>query len=292
MFSTGIATFAFSVFCSILLYLIFALVIYQLNIGDLIRNIVGLIIITICFSFFSWYISSRHWSVNPLFINIVFYFGLALILIRDSYNTMSSAFGFFLSGSKYNICVGQIILMERGTTGFPQNIYLTILLWLLPLIFIYYFSKAGLKHKLLNIKCSSKKDSFILFFNAILFVIISFLMFGNCQNSKYHYLFQGIIRIHSLPNDLTNSYFQFHKTGIWRDWYINGNIKTNINYSNGFRDGKCEGWYLNGSKEYEEIWKSGTCLSRIDWNEMGRIMTKEELSIRAIQRFKGYYQPY
>ena len=311
MFSTGVATFVISIFFSLLLYLIFVLTFYQFNFGDRVRNIIGFIIMTFCFSFCSWYISSRKWSVNSLFINVTSYIILALVLIRDSYNNMGSAFGFFISGASYESFLG-IHLLEVGFTGFPRNIYLTTFLWFLPLIGIFYFSRLGLKKQLLCIKSSNKKDQIIISIATLMLLGNSFLIFGNPQTSKYHYISQIIFRLNIFDNNdfpICGAFesYQEIQNGVWCDWYINGNKKTEMNYKNGKRNGKCIGWFINGAKEFEETWENDYIIRKgwyingskkfevtwrkgiaplsIEWKENGDIMTEEE----KINRLKQIY---
>jgi antitoxin component YwqK of YwqJK toxin-antitoxin module/Tfp pilus assembly protein PilF len=47
------------------------------------------------------------------------------------------------------------------------------------------------------------------------------------------------------------------KTGNWKFYHSNGQLKELFNYNNGLPEGKCKGWYNNGNLSYEESYSNG-----------------------------------
>ena len=59
--------------------------------------------------------------------------------------------------------------------------------------------------------------------------------------------------------------------GLVTYWYENGEKKSEGTYKNGKKDGLFTWWYGNGKKEYEGTYKNGKKFSVKEWNEDGSI---------------------
>jgi len=63
----------------------------------------------------------------------------------------------------------------------------------------------------------------------------------------------------TIPND-TMAFFKYDMkpvTGFVREWYEDGQLKSECNYKDGKRDGAEKGWYEDGQLKYECNYKDG-----------------------------------
>lgn len=59
------------------------------------------------------------------------------------------------------------------------------------------------------------------------------------------------------------------KNGPYREWHANGQLAREANIVNDEPDGLDRGWYPNGKKEYEVLYKDGVRVSDLWWDENG-----------------------
>ena len=59
------------------------------------------------------------------------------------------------------------------------------------------------------------------------------------------------------PISKTNNYKNGKLHGRCQGWYKNGNKDYDQNFKNGKRHGRCQWWYDNGQKRYDDNYKDG-----------------------------------
>ena len=80
----------------------------------------------------------------------------------------------------------------------------------------------------------------LLFTLVVIFVSLLVSPWGRRNINKISYFYKWKVKPGSKPERPENY------TGIWRDWYENGQIASEVYYSNGKPHGKCITWYENG----------------------------------------------
>jgi len=77
----------------------------------------------------------------------------------------------------------------------------------------------------------------------------------------------------TIPND-TMAFFKYDMkpvTGFVREWYEDGQLKSECNYKDGKRDGAEKGWYEDGQLKSECNYKDGKWDLWKGWNEDGQL---------------------
>jgi len=62
------------------------------------------------------------------------------------------------------------------------------------------------------------------------------------------------------------------KTGTWTFWYENGVVRIDNHYINDKLDGKNFWWYSNGKKKKAAYYENGKFISKIEWDEKGKVI--------------------
>lgn len=101
-------------------------------------------------------------------------------------------------------------------------------------------------------------NPFIIFIFFVIFIIgsVLHLVFGSCQTSKWHFIAQRYYLNKYLPTwvFMTRKYtfvgisIYENYTGVWKEWYKNGELKNKIYFVNGKCNGIHESWYENGRR--------------------------------------------
>ena len=111
----------------------------------------------------------------------------------------------------------------------------------------------------------------------LVIALIAFLLslpFGDCQWSRWHYMFQKYLWPQEpnsslrVPNDFT---------GIWREWHRNGQESLGESFRDGVRDGKEIAWNKEGQKIREGSYANGKKHGLWRWwDDQGRLKRQEE----------------
>lgn len=70
------------------------------------------------------------------------------------------------------------------------------------------------------------------------------------------------------------NYIEGLKNGMWYYWYKNGQLRIQSNYSMDQMIGLNKWWYENGQLKKEALYKNGTFISKIEYDEKGNIIEK------------------
>ena len=137
-----IATGFFVSFVSLLTFIVINLILFFLlqnvHYSGFAANSVFLLLLTASFSFYTYLFTKFNWVYIPE-ISITFaYIIMAIALIISAMNSGKSRFGLIIESTPQE-------LQDQYITGFPSNIFLTAILWLLPAPFIYFSAKFRLK---------------------------------------------------------------------------------------------------------------------------------------------------
>ena len=74
---------------------------------------------------------------------------------------------------------------------------------------------------------------------------------NNRKQGKWIYFFKS----QASKIQKTGAYLNNRKTGLWKTYYINGNLKSEITYKNNRPDGYAKIYYENGKLSEEGLWK-------------------------------------
>jgi len=91
------------------------------------------------------------------------------------------------------------------------------------------------------------------------------LMFGSCQTTRWHYIAQLKYYKWAMPMRHNSSFMRQgaylyggrYYNGIWRTWYSDGSLKSEINCINGRMNGLYTIWDHKGNKREERVYVNG-----------------------------------
>jgi hypothetical protein len=136
--ATGFVVTLVSLATFIAVNLILLFLLQNIRYSGLVGNSAFLILLTVSFSCYTYLFAKFNWVYMPE-ISITFaYIILAITLTVFALNDGKSKFGLIVEGAPQE-------LPDQYITGFPSNIFLTAILWLLPAPFIYFSAKFRLK---------------------------------------------------------------------------------------------------------------------------------------------------
>ncbi len=161
---------------------------------------------------------------------------------------------------------------------------------------------------------NSRKLFVILFsFFLIMFGSFLFIMYGNCQISKLHWIVQEYYMPEYLPDwMLTNkgrtlkdiiSGDQYQKympykeqevyknyTGQWKTWHRNGSRQFEGNYINGILNGEARGWNNKNVLEYIQQWNNGILNKQEFWDYTGNLLSITHYDINGKFEKRDFYK--
>lgn len=74
------------------------------------------------------------------------------------------------------------------------------------------------------------------------------------------------------------SYLDGRQTGIAREWYPDGTLKSEEHYVNGSKHGICQEWFKNGQLKTEAFYEFSIRVKEKIWNEKGELVQEFEIS--------------
>lgn len=112
------------------------------------------------------------------------------------------------------------------------------------------------------------------------------LMYGSCQNSKFHYIVQAYYMPNLIRKDLDKERIDF--TGKWTRWYKSG-AKNDEGYIGGKKNGNYTYWDESGVKTYEIEYKNGILNMRTWWYLSGLKEEVEEYKDGELNKRTWWY---
>lgn len=126
----------------------------------------------------------------------------------------------------------------------------------------------------------TKNMSYTLIYNIIKTIILLIVFFacGSCsgqtkkdQNNKNYKKPSTEINDNLITQDNfnLNKYKNDEKHGLWREYYKNGQLKSEANYVEGEKEGMYREWLENGTKSVEGIYENGKANGLMIWYHEG-----------------------
>lgn len=75
------------------------------------------------------------------------------------------------------------------------------------------------------------------------------------------------------------------KSGRWQTWYVNGQLKSVINYKNNQKDGLLETYWPNGHLKRTDTFVNDSCIAGVCYNESGNKL--EHFDYQTAAHFRG-----
>jgi len=135
---TGVVVTLASLTSFIVIFLILLLLFAGKEYSGFVGNSVFLALLMISYSIYAYLFARFNWVYLPEIAMPFAYMVLAVALTVFALNEGQSKFGLIVEGAPQE-------LPDQYITGFPSNLYLTAILWLLPTPFIYLSAKLRLK---------------------------------------------------------------------------------------------------------------------------------------------------
>ena len=100
-----------------------------------------------------------------------------------------------------------------------------------------------------------------------------FLSFGNPQWSRWVYIFQAYVWRWNVPSFSDKSWIAppVGHTGLWRTWWSNGKLRSEMCLGSGIRNGICREWHENGVMASEATYANNIIYGMLSmWYQSGQ----------------------